>query len=624
MSIKVSRKFELLTVCLLILLAAGLSSTYLVHPVEHFDADEAIVGLMGRHVLNGHLPAYFYGQGYMGSLEAIIAAGYFAAFGSSIFTLKLAPLTFYILFLILQYNLIRKYGGVALALTTLAITVVFSETIILWSTKARGGFPETLFWGTLAYTLFFRLMDGYLRGKGKGWRGGLILGFTIGIGLWNCSMVAYYYLPIALYLVIFGINEIKVNRSYPHPVTPINIQRTARWRSAIRRGGRFIIPLVGIYLLFGLITAINGEITISVFGLDIRSHHGGRDIIRGLSIMLLLVAILAWERSGFDRPITILRKFNIRYPVIITVTGIIVALLLVMAGINLYFQQLPDYSYGHYQPLGPAEGLNGMGNNISQLFTLLLPKVIGVSYSSFKLDLGRSWLTRYSGTLNGWTTLGSIVFVIFLLIVNFNRQRNLVKFLWSNRLNIFFLTSFLGSVSALTFSSMIKDSTAYRYLIPVISWFPFFLASCCIFIWRKNKWGGIMLAFLIIGGHAARLTVNLPLPQATTPEPLVMDIIESLEKERITRAFINYWLAYPITFITGEEIIAAPYQSHDRYPPYTREVRNSPEFAYIFKGYRQLSGKREENMLTINQTAYRKKCYPWGYLLIIGGRQAEE
>jgi len=618
------QQFELLIVCFIILLAAVLSYTYLIYPAEHFDADEAIVGLMARHVRNGHLPAYFYGQGYMGSLEAIIAAGYFVAFGSSVFTLKLAPLTFYILFLILQYRLIRNFGGVGIALITLAITVVFSETMILWSTKARGGFTETLFWGTLSYTLFFRLMDGYFRGDGKGWREILILGFTIGIGFWNCSMVAYYYLPIALYLIIFGIKEIKDNRRVPSSTTSINNQRSAGWRVAMRQGGRFIIPLVGIYLLFGLITAINGEINFSVFGLDIRSHHGGRDIIRGLSILLPLVAILAWERSGFNRPITILRQLNLRYPVIITAAGVIVALLLITAGINLYFQQLPDYSYGHYQPLGPAEGLNGVGNNISQLFTLLLPKVIGVSYSSFKLDLGRSWLTRYSGTLNGWTAAGAIVFVVFLLIVNYNRQRNLVKFLRSNRLNIFFIISLIGCLAALSFSSQIKDSTAYRYLIPVISWIPFFLASCCIFIWRKNKAGGIILAFLIIGGHAARLTANLPLPQTTTPEPLVTDIIQSLKEERITRAFVNYWLAYPITFITGEEIIAAPYQSHDRYPPYTRTVRNSPQFAYIFKGYRQLSGKREENMLIINQTPYRKKCYLWGYLLITGGREAEK
>jgi len=166
------------------------------------------------------------------------------------------------------------------------------------------------------------------------------------------------------------------------------------------------------------------------------------------------------------------------------------------------------------------------------------------------------------------------------------------------------------------FSSQIKDSTAYRYLIPVISWFPFFLASLSTFLLSKSRVAGIILIIIVIGGHLARLVYYLPIPHATTPEPALSIIIKSLEKEKITRAFVNYWLAYPITFISGEKIIAAPYHSHDRYPPYTEEVKESPAFAYIFKGYKQLIGREEEKRLIASQTAYRKKRFRWGYLLI--------
>lgn len=615
---------ECLFACLLILLAAGLSYTYLIHPIEHFDADEAIVGLMARHILNGNIPAYFYGQGYMGSLEALVAAGYFAAFGSSVFSLKLAPLTFYILFLILQYRLIRNFRGVALALTTLAITVVFSDTNILWTTKARGGFTETIFWGTLAYTIFFQLMDGNLRNGRKGWWMVFLLGLTIGIGFWNCSMVSYYYLPLALYLIIFGAAEIKKNRRDKNRPSPVRLQRPARWRTSLRRAGKFIIPVIGIYLIFGLITAIQGEIYISVFGLEIRSRHGGRDLIRGLSALTLVVAILIGERSGLKKPLDRLRQFKLHYPVIITASVIIITLLLITAGINIYFHQLPDYSYGHYQPVGPVKDLHKIGDNISLLFIRLLPKIIGVSSSSFKLDLGRSPLIRYAGITNGWTSVVAVIFVIFLLLINFRRDQSFQEFIRKNRLNIFFLTSLIGCLSAISLSSQIKDSTAYRYLIPVISWLPFFLASFSIFLWRRSKTAGILLVFLIIGGHSARLISNFPLPRATTSEPLIPNIIKALKEEKITRAFVNYWLAYPITFITGEEILAAPYHSHDRYPPYTREINNSAGFAYIFKGYKQLIGKRQENRLLINQTPYRKKRYRWGYLLITGADPKKE
>ena len=53
------------------------------------DGDEAIVGLMAKHILErGELPVFYYGQHYMGSLESILASTSFAVFGISSFTLQ--------------------------------------------------------------------------------------------------------------------------------------------------------------------------------------------------------------------------------------------------------------------------------------------------------------------------------------------------------------------------------------------------------------------------------------------------------------------------------------------------------------------------------------------------------
>ena len=49
-----------------------------------FNADEAIVGLMGRHILMGERPIFFYGQAYMGSLDAFLVALGFYLFGINI------------------------------------------------------------------------------------------------------------------------------------------------------------------------------------------------------------------------------------------------------------------------------------------------------------------------------------------------------------------------------------------------------------------------------------------------------------------------------------------------------------------------------------------------------------
>ena len=52
--------------------------------ITPFNADEAIVGLMARHINQGHLPAFFYGQYYMGSLDAVIVSLGFKVFGENV------------------------------------------------------------------------------------------------------------------------------------------------------------------------------------------------------------------------------------------------------------------------------------------------------------------------------------------------------------------------------------------------------------------------------------------------------------------------------------------------------------------------------------------------------------
>src|SRR4051812_39337598 len=73
--------------------ALGVRLAVLVSPLGELDADEAVVGLMARHIaFNGELPIFYYGQAYLGSLEAFSAAPLFLAFDSSGALLKMVPL----------------------------------------------------------------------------------------------------------------------------------------------------------------------------------------------------------------------------------------------------------------------------------------------------------------------------------------------------------------------------------------------------------------------------------------------------------------------------------------------------------------------------------------------------
>ena len=69
------------------------------------------------------------------------------------------------------------------------------------------------------------------------------------------------------------------------------------------------------------------------------------------------------------------------------------------------------------------------------------------------------------------------------------------------------------------------------------------------------------------------------------------ELIDFLTGSNNTRGYSTYWVAYPITFKSGEEVIlipALPYHSDlrhtvrdNRYPPYTKEVDLSKDPVYI-------------------------------------------
>jgi len=63
-------------IVLLMALAAFIRLDFMGASQWSIDSDEAIVGLMGKHILEGRgIPTFYYGQHYMGSLEAILASG---------------------------------------------------------------------------------------------------------------------------------------------------------------------------------------------------------------------------------------------------------------------------------------------------------------------------------------------------------------------------------------------------------------------------------------------------------------------------------------------------------------------------------------------------------------------
>jgi hypothetical protein len=76
-----------LWICLIVGLLVRL---YLVvHTQGVIAGDEAVTGIQAEHILHGEWPVYYYGQPYMGSLEAYLLALVFAIVGPSVLALRI-------------------------------------------------------------------------------------------------------------------------------------------------------------------------------------------------------------------------------------------------------------------------------------------------------------------------------------------------------------------------------------------------------------------------------------------------------------------------------------------------------------------------------------------------------
>jgi hypothetical protein len=88
------RRERRIAAALLCALVLWRTSVFLLWPQSHFDSDQAVFGLMAKHLSELRaFPLFMYGQSYILAVEAWMAAPLFAVFGASALLLKL-PLVF--------------------------------------------------------------------------------------------------------------------------------------------------------------------------------------------------------------------------------------------------------------------------------------------------------------------------------------------------------------------------------------------------------------------------------------------------------------------------------------------------------------------------------------------------
>lgn len=163
-----------------------------------FHSDEAIVALMARHITQGERPTFFYGQAYMGSLDAWLIAIGFRLLGESVLTIRIVQSGLYLLFVVTSYlaawTLSRR---LVVALVAGLIVAVPSVLVALYTTATLGGYNETLIFGNLLIILGYSAAR---ETRPVWWRWGLI-GLIAGLGWWTNALIIIYAIPLGLYII---------------------------------------------------------------------------------------------------------------------------------------------------------------------------------------------------------------------------------------------------------------------------------------------------------------------------------------------------------------------------------------------------------------------------------------
>jgi 4-amino-4-deoxy-L-arabinose transferase-like glycosyltransferase len=161
-----------------------------------FNSDEAIVALMARHILQVERPVFFYGQFYMGSLDAWFVAGVFRALGESVGGVRLVQVVLYLLYITSLWGMARFFSPEKrVASIVVWLAAIPTVMVTTYTTITLGGYGEILVLGNLILWLGYRVIYGGWERRIWAWT---LLGAISGLAFWTLGMAGIYILPVTV------------------------------------------------------------------------------------------------------------------------------------------------------------------------------------------------------------------------------------------------------------------------------------------------------------------------------------------------------------------------------------------------------------------------------------------
>src|SRR5688500_3619035 len=117
-----------------VVLVLARAAVFLLWEQASFDSDQAIFGLMAKHIAEGRaFPLFIYGDYYMLGVQAWLAAPLFAAFGPSPAVLKLPVVLVNVATAVLLVWVLHRDGGLK------PVTALICSLFYVWASPALAG-----------------------------------------------------------------------------------------------------------------------------------------------------------------------------------------------------------------------------------------------------------------------------------------------------------------------------------------------------------------------------------------------------------------------------------------------------------------------------------------------------
>jgi hypothetical protein len=159
------------------------------------DGDEAVWGLMARHVFDGEFPAFFWGQAYGGTLEVFLTAPVLAIFPSSVVALRAVPVLLTLVAVFLVWRVGRRTVGEPAARAAAVLFWIWPSYSIWKSLRAHGFYGSGLVLGLLLLLLVLRVAERRSR------RDAVLLGLVLGVAGWQTGQIVPIAVPALAWLV---------------------------------------------------------------------------------------------------------------------------------------------------------------------------------------------------------------------------------------------------------------------------------------------------------------------------------------------------------------------------------------------------------------------------------------